>query len=199
MWDTEGILAMCPGPRPVVRVHAELTIMCRVASTVLPSNARSPGQARTSTEMWLASWGIEDEGVITLLVSELVTNALKHARTTATLTVAVATGMIEVGVADHGFGRAVIPGQRGVDLPRVPGATRVLEASGRGLIIVDALAEEWGVSAHATGKQVWFRRSVPADWPFTGTCSCQSESPAARPLPSGRAVVAAPGPWDGAP
>jgi anti-sigma regulatory factor (Ser/Thr protein kinase) len=146
--------------------------------------------------MRLASWGIDDQGVCTLLVSELVTNAVKHARTTATLTVAVATGMIEIAVADHGPGRHLIPGQR--DIQR-PGAIRLLPESGRGLVIVEALSEDWGLTGNGTGKQVWLRRPVPADWPFTGTCRCQHESPAAQPLPSGRSVIAVPGPWDSGP
>jgi anti-sigma regulatory factor (Ser/Thr protein kinase) len=173
-----------------------MTIMCRVASTILPGDVRSPGQARTWTDWQLACWGIDDHGVSTLLVSELVTNAVKHARTAATITVAVATGMIEIGVTDHGPGRFLIPGQRGIDLPD---GTGVLQETGRGLIIVEALSEDWGVAGNGTGKQVWLRRPVPPDWPYTGTCGCEHESRAAQPLPSGHSVIAVPGPWDGSP
>jgi hypothetical protein len=101
--------------------------------------------------------------------------------------------MIEIAVADHGSGRHLIPGQRGISLP---GATGLLRESGRGLIIVDALSEDWGVSGNGTGKQVWLRRPAPADWPFAGACGCQHESPGAQLLPSGRRVIAVPGPWD---
>ena len=170
--------------------------MCRVASTVLPSDVYSPSRARTWTERQLAHWSIDDQGVTTLLVSELVTNAVKHARTTSTLTVAVATGMIEIGVTDHGPGRHLIPGQRGIELP---GATTVLQETGRGLLIVDALSEDWGVSGNGTGKQVWLRRPVPPEWLFAGTCGCEHDSPAAQALPSGRSVIAVPGPWDDVP
>lgn len=168
--------------------------MCRVASTDLSSDARSPSRARTWTERQLASWGIDDQGVSTLLVSELVTNAVMHARTPSTLTVAVAAGMIEIAVADHGSGRHVIPAQRGMALPGA--ATGLLRESGRGLIIVGALSEDWGVLGNGAGKQVWLRRPAPVDWPFAGACGCQHESPGAQLLPSGRRVVAVPGPWD---
>jgi anti-sigma regulatory factor (Ser/Thr protein kinase) len=172
--------------------------MCRVASTVLPSNARSPGRARTWTESRLASWGIDDEGISTLLVSELVTNAVIHARTPATLTVAVASGMIEIGVADHGLGRHVIPGQRGMELPGIelPRSTRLLPESGRGLIIVEALSQDWGLTRNGTGKQVWLRRPLPDGWPFAAACGCEHENPAAQLLPSGGRVTALRGPWD---
>ena len=170
--------------------------MCRVASIVLPSDVYSPRRARTWIGRQLAHWSIDDQGVTQLLVSELVTNAVRHARSTSTLTVAVATGMIEVGVTDHGRGRHLIPGPRGIGLP---GATGPLREGGRGLLIVDALSEDWGVSGNGTGKQVWLRRQVPPEWPFDGTCSCEHGSPAAQPLPSGRSVIAVPGPWDDGP
>jgi anti-sigma regulatory factor (Ser/Thr protein kinase) len=170
--------------------------MCRVASTALPGDARSPGLSRAWTELRLASWGIDDEGVSTLLVSELVTNVVRHARTAATLTVAVAAGMVEIAVTDQSPARYVIPGQRGMELP---GPTRLLRETGRGLIIVEALSEDWGVVGNGTGKHVWLRRPVPAGWPFAAACGCRHESPAAQALPSGHHVIAIPGPWDDTP
>src|SRR5437763_1697567 len=97
-----GILAMRPGPRPVVRFNAEMKIMCRVVSIALAGSTHSPGQARAWTQTWLDSWDVDDDGVTTLLVSELVTNAVQHTRAPATLTLAIAAGMIEVGVTDNG-------------------------------------------------------------------------------------------------
>ena len=88
--------------------------MCRVATLALTHDPRAPGHARAWTESWLAAWEIDDEGVTTLLVSELVTNAVKHTRAPSTLTLAVAGGMIEVGVTDGGSFRRVIPAQRDV-------------------------------------------------------------------------------------
>jgi len=168
--------------------------MCRVVSTALPCDRRSAGQARAWTDGWLGSWSIEDDGATTLLVSELVTNAVAHARRASVLTLAVAVGMIEVGVTEIGSSRSPIPAQHEVVVPGVP---RALHESGRGLMIVEALSHDWGVvSANGSGKQVWFRRPVAAQWPYTAACACGTDSPAAHRLPSGHSAVAVPGPWD---
>src|SRR3954466_13849714 len=98
--------------------------MCRFASTVLPCDRRSAGQARAWADAWLGSWDVDDDGATTLLVSELVTNAVEHARRTSVITLAVAAGMIEVGVTELGSSRSTIPEQRDVVLPGVPGAAR---------------------------------------------------------------------------
>ena len=82
--------------------------MCRVATIALADDTR-PCRARAWTETWLTSWEIDDEGATTLLVSELVTNAVKRTRASSTLTLAVAAGMIEVGVTDGGSFARVIP------------------------------------------------------------------------------------------
>jgi anti-sigma regulatory factor (Ser/Thr protein kinase) len=152
------------------------------------------GQVRAWTDRWLGSWSIEDDGATTLLVSELVTNAVAHTRRTSVITLAVAAGMIEVGVAEVGSSRSTIPAQREVLMPSVPD---VLRESGRGLTIVEALSHDWGVaSANGGGKQVWFRRPVAARWPYTAACVCSIHSPMAHRLPSGHVAVAVPGPWD---
>src|SRR5438045_3356572 len=98
---------MRPGPRPVVRFTAEMKIMCRVVSIALPGSTYSPGQARAWTKTWLDSWDVDD-AVTTLLLSELVTNAVKYTRAPITLTLAIADGMIEVGVTDNGPADAMI-------------------------------------------------------------------------------------------
>src|SRR3954447_26788844 len=166
--------------------------MCRVASIALADDARSPGRARAWTEMWLDSWGIDDDGVTTLLVSKLVTNAMKHARATSTLTLAVAAGMIEVGVTDGGSPRLVIPAQRDVT---ARGSTRVISESGRGLMIVEALATDWGVTPAGRGKKVWFRRPIAADWPYGARCACGADDQNAYPLPPGHRPLDRGGPW----
>ena len=143
--------------------------------------------------MWLDSWEIDDEGVTTLLVSELVTNAVKHARATSTLTLAVAEGMVEVGVTDGGSPRLVIPAQRDVT---ARGSTRVISESGRGLMIVEALAAEWGVTPAGRGKQVWFRRPIAADWPYSARCVCGADDQTGYHLPSGHRALDMRGPWD---
>ncbi len=167
--------------------------MCRVATLALTHDPRAPGHARAWTESWLAAWEIDDEGVTTLLVSELVTNAVKHTRAPSTLTLAVAGGMIEVGVTDGGSFRRVIPAQRDVLRPASP---LVLPESGRGLMIVEALSDSWGVTPVGKGKQIWFRRPVAAHWPYRARCVCAADGYDGHHLPSGHHALDMPRPWD---
>jgi anti-sigma regulatory factor (Ser/Thr protein kinase) len=86
--------------------------------------------------------------VLALVVSELVTNAVVHARCGAGRQVALALvrgeGAVRVEVRDSG---------RGVPVPR--GAVPFTEESGRGLAVVAAVAADWGVREEVVGKTVW--------------------------------------------
>lgn len=83
-----------------------------------------------------------------LLVSELVTNAVRHGRTTITLRVRSAPPGIGVAVADDGDTFAE-------SQPTLPAADAT---DGRGLAIVAALSTAWGVddTVPPPGKTVWF-------------------------------------------
>ena len=96
----------------------------------------------------LTSWGLPSFAVddAVLVVSELVTNAVVHAReeTVLELELAVGAQWLRVSLAD---GSAVRP------LART--AARHDE-SGRGITIVAALSDRWGVEDHQGGKRIWF-------------------------------------------
>jgi anti-sigma regulatory factor (Ser/Thr protein kinase) len=77
-----------------------------------------------------------------LMVSELVTNALRHGRGEITLRITPAVNHLTVEVADEGYGEVAIAGARGV-------------SGGWGLRIVDELADTWGTASGST--RVWFR------------------------------------------
>ena len=79
-----------------------------------------------------------------LLVSELVTNAILHARTTITLAVATTRQGVRVAVGD---GSSRGPRQRSFS----DQAT-----TGRGLTLVESLATAWGSESAGSGKTVWF-------------------------------------------
>lgn len=79
-----------------------------------------------------------------LLVSELATNAVKHARSAFSVSVRLGGGPVRVSVRDFGEGEPT---------ERRPAPD---QTSGRGLMIVGALADQWGVEDHARGKTVWF-------------------------------------------
>ena len=130
----------------------------------LAPDAGSPRRARDfladACRRWDASRFLEPGG---LVVSELVTNAVRHAGTDILL------GLVLTGDGDgDGSARALTVTVRdgGPGLPHVvPPEERGL--GGRGLAMVDKLAEVWGVDADEHGKSVWCRleekRSVVPD------------------------------------
>lgn len=82
-----------------------------------------------------------------LLVTELVTNAIVHAGTDIELHVETTAETIRVEVIDQSPGvMAVVQAN--------PNETR---EGGRGLLLIDALADEWGTRHFGWGKSVWFR------------------------------------------
>lgn len=80
-----------------------------------------------------------------LIVSELSTNSVKHARSDFEIAIERGACEVRVEVRDRGPGR-----------PRLlsPSPTA---ASGRGLKIVEAMSSSWGVVPSADGKIVWFK------------------------------------------
>jgi anti-sigma regulatory factor (Ser/Thr protein kinase) len=87
---------------------------------------------------------------VVLMVSELATNSLRHAAAGFTLDVDCAPDRIRVAVSDPG------PGSPEVRIPSP------VEASGRGLQIVETLSDEWGYAPapDGVGKTVWFAVAV---------------------------------------
>jgi len=95
--------------------------------------------------------GTIDDALV--MVSELVTNAVQHGKPDVTLRFWLRSDRLTVAVTDRGGG--TVPRTN-----RVPGRD---QQSGRGLLIVDALAARWGVSRtdRAAGKTVWFDLAAP--------------------------------------
>ena len=87
-----------------------------------------------------------------LCASELVTNGVLHARTPLVLGVTLGNQRVLVTVADRAAG---------TPQPPPPDDER---PSGRGLMLVDTLAAQWGVTDAPDGKTVWFTvsKAVPA-------------------------------------
>ena len=123
--------------------------MCRSAVIELPAQPRSTGVARRWVADLLTRWdltGAVDD--FRLVVSELVSNAVLHARTAIEVVLSIADGVIELAVRDSNP-----RSQR----PRVIDPS--LDATGgRGLLLVQELSDEWGVAERMNGKDVWLRR-----------------------------------------
>jgi len=161
--------------------------MCRDASTELGGSIAVVAEARAFVATTLRRWGLEALVVdAELLTSELVTNAVIHARSDVTVSVAVSDGIAEIGVTD------VSPE------PPTPRWAASGAEGGRGLRLVDRLASDWGVAYLETGKQVWCRLGVGTDWEFGPSCPCCGAADDKVRLESGRWAVAVPGPWDAA-
>ncbi|WP_105969949.1 ATP-binding protein [Streptomyces geranii] len=116
------------------------------------SDLREVPEARRAMRELLRHWGepgssetTEMSEIAELLTSELVTNALVHTDRDAVLTATVSPRGLRVEVRDF-------VGRR--PRPRVPDADE--GTHGRGLVLVESLADAWGVRAHGVGKAVWF-------------------------------------------
>ncbi|MEU6934270.1 ATP-binding protein [Streptomyces sp. NPDC046385] len=103
-------------------------------------------EVRHALRAMLATWGAPGAGdVAELLTSELVTNALIHTDNGAVVTATVAPEQLRVEVRDF------VSGLHRSRTPRAEDGTH-----GRGLVLVQALADSWGVENHGVGKVVWF-------------------------------------------
>ncbi len=108
----------------------------------------SVATARRDVRDLLTRTGREDLlDACVLLVSEIVTNALLHAGTPIGLSVVVAPGGVRVEVRDGS--------------PHLPSRRRYATTSGtgRGLQMLEAMADDWGTVADGSGKTVWFHVS----------------------------------------
>ncbi|MFD6321575.1 SpoIIE family protein phosphatase [Streptomyces sp. NPDC058442] len=121
-----------------------------VAEWRLVPDPSEVARARAMVREQLHAWGVgKPAGHAELMVSELVTNAVRHAhaRPVALRLVHGDTLLCEVEDDDH-------------ELPTLLDAEPTDEA-GRGLRVVSTLAREWGTSRTTSGKTVWFELALP--------------------------------------
>ncbi|MFJ7236943.1 SpoIIE family protein phosphatase [Streptomyces olivaceus] len=115
-----------------------------VAYWFLEPEDAAPGRARRLARRALSRWGMEDlTDAVELLVSEVVTNAVRYASRPVTLRL-LRTDVLRCEVGDD------VP-----QLPRLRQA-RATDEGGRGLYLVNRLARRWGATRLSTGKVVWF-------------------------------------------
>lgn len=169
--------------------------MCEQARLTLPAETFAAGAARRFAADRCRGWGLQllCEDVV-LTVSELVTNAVLHAASSTTVTMSLTGECLEVAVRDDSPRPPVVrPPRRDLEAdielliaravedppdPYAP-AWQVGEsgsiAAGRGMLIVDAIADEWGVTQRSDGKEVWFRLASPTE-SSVESCRCSAGS-----------------------
>ena len=111
----------------------------------LPAELTSVRRARDMVRGAADALGLSEEGVdvASLVVSELVTNALVHGAAPVRLRVRSSGSRVYLEVADAARYR---PHRR---------IARVTDENGRGLELLEALSRRWGVRPQVTGKVVW--------------------------------------------
>ncbi|HJT02013.1 MAG TPA: ATP-binding protein [Pseudonocardiaceae bacterium] len=124
---------------PLVRRHRDL-----------PMDPSAAAAGRQLVRDACADWSLPHECRETaeLVATELVTNAVEHARSSSQLTVTYTGAVLHVSVRDYS---ASIPRPRPIDID----ARR-----GRGLHLVAALAQNWSVDRHQDGKTIWASLAV---------------------------------------
>jgi anti-sigma regulatory factor (Ser/Thr protein kinase) len=116
------------------------------AELSLPLDPGSAAAARAFVAQTLQARGLARHcDIAVLLASELVTNALRHARTDVRVRVATMRDRVRVEVVD---------GSGQVPLPRH--AIPDQDESGRGMLLVAGLSDRWGTEPGFGGKYVWF-------------------------------------------
>jgi anti-sigma regulatory factor (Ser/Thr protein kinase) len=108
--------------------------------------ASSAAEARRAVRSALAEWGLSDlDDTVSLLVTELVSNGVRHAQTQLELIFALDGYCLRIAVTD------------GDPRPPVVRPRQEFTVGGWGLALIDSLSSEWGTDIDdARGKTVWF-------------------------------------------
>ena len=107
---------------------------------------QAPKAARTFIDGAVRDTWLSDDQryTVKLLTSELVTNAVFHARTDIEVEIEIQSSLVNVAVRDH------------CTRPPAPRKAPLIATNGRGLQIVEDLSSDWGSEPTEDGKVVWF-------------------------------------------
>ncbi|GGT63824.1 SpoIIE family protein phosphatase [Streptomyces althioticus] len=198
-----------PTQRETTSCASDVRGSTRVEAT-LSGSPLAPGSARALLRKALTEWAqssadgadlltgrVGDDAA--LVASELVTNAVVHAGTDVHLTCRLEedTGALVVEVADRHPSRA--PRDDAAEAP-----AHDIPEYGRGLRLVAALAESWGVTYRAGSKTVWARLPTREEAPAGPPAAYAGERAPARDLRAAALLASDPlaprghdGPWEG--
>jgi hypothetical protein len=183
-----GVRQRTPGLAPT-----DWTCFPRLATRTPGTDTRSVGPARDFCLSTMRRWGVTNRGDdVAVVVSELLTNALRHAMPQVRPPAGTPGGAgrsrwpVRLGLIQPGqFVLCAVadPSPR----PPEPKEPDYLAESGRGLHVISALSDRWGWTAPTdTGKVVWALFSVsldrqPPDW---GWFTARGPGPARSTVPS---------------
>ncbi|MFD5481933.1 ATP-binding protein [Streptomyces hawaiiensis] len=132
----------------------------------------APRHIRRIVRSFLEEWRMPElSDAVELGVTELLANVVRHVpdRRCALLLLRQRTG-VRVEVTDGSQ-----------ELPRTPPALDTEAENGRGLLLLDAMADKWGVSPwHGGGKTVWFECASPTAQVYPDRQPWADDAPSAR-------------------
>ncbi len=136
------------GPQGILDDRTNTLSQVVTVPPVPPAVSAAREWSRRTIQRWRLGEAAEP---IEHLVSELVTNSVEHAEcVSVTVLLIYAAGMLRLEVRDQDAAHVPV-----LKHPE-PG-----DAGGRGLVIVQALSDRWGVRVTDSGKAVWCEFALP--------------------------------------
>ncbi|WP_209469145.1 SpoIIE family protein phosphatase [Streptomyces iranensis] len=124
----------------------------QVARWDVPRDPAAVGQMRSAVGEQLAAWGLDDLAFLTeLILSELITNAIRH----ATGPIGVRLLLDRKLVCEVSDSSSTSPHLRYAD---------TADEGGRGLFLVAQLADRWGTRYTPSGKVIWSEQRLPDEY-----------------------------------
>lgn len=149
-----AVAALLPGPvnddATLLLVRTRMLAEDQVTAWELPPDPARVGDARTASTEQLVAWGLDDLVFTTeLIVSELVTNAIRYAAGPVHIRL-IRDETLICEVSDTGH---TSPHLRHAETD---------DEGGRGLFIIAQMAQRWGTRYTATGKTIWVEQALPS-------------------------------------
>ncbi|MFF3919286.1 SpoIIE family protein phosphatase [Streptomyces sp. NPDC001852] len=156
-----AIAALLPGPAnddtTLLLVRTRMLAEDQVSAWELPPDPAMVGDARNASTAQLVAWGLGDLAFTTeLIVSELVTNAIRYAAGPVHVRL-IRDQTLICEVSDTGH---TSPHLRHAETD---------DEGGRGLFIIAQMAQRWGTRYTPTGKTIWVEQALPEADPLEWT------------------------------
>ncbi|WP_228975765.1 SpoIIE family protein phosphatase [Streptomyces sp. DH12] len=148
------VTALLPGPveddAALLLVRTRMLDGDSIVTWDLAAGPEEVGRARALAARQVAAWGLDELGFTTeIVVSELVTNALRYAAGPVQLRLVRDRALLICEVSDTGH-----------TAPHLRRAA-IDDEGGRGLFLVAQMTQHWGTRYTATGKTIWAEQALP--------------------------------------